>query len=89
MSVQAVFLPLQRQNVNSEMSPTAYHILSLVAFLVTATQIAHMAQNCMVPSQLTCSMRAELCSLYISGGGGTTNALKLTAYSFHLLFTNT
>lgn len=74
------------------MSGTAYYILSLVAFLVTATQIAHMVQKCMVPSQLTCSMGAELCSLYISGRKKKqqhTNALKLTAYSFPLLFTNT
>lgn len=71
------------------MSCTAYHILSLVAFLVTATQIAHMVQKCMVPSQLTCSMRAGPCSWYRLGGNKKPNALKLTAYSFHLLFTNT
>lgn len=48
------------------MSPTTYHIVPLVAFLVTATQIAHWVQQCMVPSQFTCSARAELSSLYIS-----------------------
>lgn len=49
-------------------SCTARHILSLAVFLVTATQIVHRVQKCTVPSQLTTSMRAELCSLYVPGG---------------------
>lgn len=63
------------------MSGTTCDILSLGASLVTATQIAHMVQKCMAPSQLTCCMRAELRSLYISEGIKKTliSALTLTA----------